>query len=298
MTDLKPLIDAIQAGSHSGSVLSKVPGVAGLLYAINNAGYPVVLDARELEEQPQEKRGRYSFAAPADFARYVHAHAEGGTAVFVNSRTGRATAIIDGHAPGPVDDVGWAGHGRHTALLELRRSASWDRIADVVTAGPLSQERFANWLDDIRDEIRNLDPEELIELVDTLHVFSNANQKEVRASGHGRSIAFADDVTVKAGKAGVELPNKLTLESTVFDGVPKAYRFEARLSVIAAPGQPTRFKVAIPRLTDVIDAATEEAMNVVRGTLADLAGDGDHVVPIYAGTAEHGGTATARFLEA
>lgn len=290
MTDLQPLITALQASSMTTSVLSPAPGVDGLLYTIDVSGRPVLVDATVLRANPSEKRGRYSFTSPYDFARYVAAHADPGTAIFVDPRRGAAEAIIDGHAPGHVEADGWAGHGRHTAVLELRPSASWDRILKGATT--LTQEQFANWLDDISDEIRSMPAEELIELVDTLHVFSSANQKEVRASGHGRSIAFADDVTVKAGKAGVELPNKIVLESTVYDGVPKAWRFEVRLSVVASPGQPTRFKVSIPRQTDIVETATAEAMNTVSETLQLLAED----VPIYAGAAQHGGSVLPRIV--
>ncbi|MCC6227192.1 MAG: DUF2303 family protein [Microthrixaceae bacterium] len=292
MTDLQPVLAALKAAAFADSKLVPMREAAGVLHTIDEHGRPILVDLTEYLDQPTDKRGHYQFTRPGDFARYVHAHHNAGTAIFVEPRRGEAHAIIDGHGPGDIEDTGWAGHGRHTATLTLERTGSWQRITGGL--GVASQEQFANWLDDIRDEIRSMPAEDLIELVDTLHVFSAANQKEVRASGHGRSIAFADDVTVKAGKAGVELPNKITVETTVYNGVPKAWRFEIRLSVIASPGQPTRFKTVATRLDDVIEAATDEAMTIVADTL-DLLKPADQLdIPVYAGRANHGGTLAPR----
>lgn len=273
MTEIQSLVDAILAGLDTSQDMRPVPGHDNLIYTVHSAtGKPIIIDVDKLNPAPSAKRGTFTLTAPADFAAYVTAHTEDGTAVWVDPRKGQATAVIDGHGTFP-------GHGQHVAHLTLTTSASWQRVTRHADGQAINQEAFANWLDDIRDEIRGVDTDELVELIDNLHIFANASQKEVRATGHGKSLAFAEDVTIKAGKAGVELPNKILVESTVFNGVDKAWRFEIRLSVVASPGQPTKFRLAIPRRDDVVEAAMEEAMHVVQ--------DGVGGVPIYAGTATH-----------
>jgi uncharacterized protein YfdQ (DUF2303 family) len=271
MPDFDTLISAIVAATDAGQEVRTVPGHDNLVYTIGAGGRPIIADLSALTDKPTAKRGNFTLTAPADFAAYVTAHTADGTAVFVEPRAGRAIAILDGHGTDP-------GHGNHTARMNLARTASWQRITRH-TDGAINQEQFANWLDDIREEVRGIDTDELVDLIDNLHIFANASQKEVRATGHGKSLAFAEDVTIKAGKAGVELPNKITVESTVFDGVDKAWRFEIRLSVVASPGNPTKFRLSIPRLDDVLEAATAEAMAVVRDGIGD--------VPIYAGSGSH-----------
>lgn len=271
MTDLSSLVSAIVSATDPGQEVRTVPGHDNLVYTIAAGGRPVIADLSSLAERPTSKRGSFTLTAPADFAAYVTTHRVDGTAVFVEPKLGRAVAIIDGHGTEP-------GHGQHVAHMALARSASWLRITRH-TDGSINQETFANWLDDVRDEVRGVDTDELVDLIDNLHIFANASQKEVRATGHGKSLAFSEDVTIKAGKAGVELPNKILVESTVFDGVDKAWRFEIRISVVASPGSPTKFRLSIPRQDDVLEAATAEAMNVVAEGIGDT--------PVYAGRAAH-----------
>ena len=156
--------------------------------------------------------------------------------------------------------------------------------------GSITQEQMADWLDDIRGEIdtsprdggRRFTVDELVDIIDTLNVNLTAAQKDVRTSGHGRTIVFSEDTKITGGKNNVEIPNKITVLTLVFMGMDKVWRFEIRISVLARPGQPTQFRLTIPRLDDVIEAATADAMAIV----ADIVGP---TVPIYAGTANHGG---------
>lgn len=251
-----------------------VPGHDDLGYTIAHGGHPVIIDLGKHAARPTAKRGTFTLTEPASFADYVTRHHGDGTAVFTRPREGVATAILDGHGTDP-------GHGSHTAEMRLSKTATWRRVTAGCAAQSISQEAFANWLDDIRDEVRGpLAPDDLIELIDNLHVHASSNQSEVRATGHGRQIAYQENVAIKAGKAGVELPNKLLLESTVFDGVDKAWRFEVRLTVIAGPGRPTQFRLSIPRLDDVVEAAMAEAMAIVADGL-------DAGIPVYVGSAQH-----------
>ena len=117
---------------------------------------------------------------------------------------------------------------------------------------------------------------DIVSLVDNLNVYASSSQQEVRTSGHGRQIIYSEDVRIRPGVGMVELPNKIRVTSPVWDGVAKAWTFEVRLTVIAKPGQPTKFKLAIPRLRDVLEAATTEAIEVAREELPET-------VPVYAG---------------
>jgi uncharacterized protein YfdQ (DUF2303 family) len=280
--DLQPLIAALQQSAWSDATLEELADAPGVSYVIGAGGRPVVLDMSDLLEQPTEKRGRFTFDRPESFGRYVDRHAGPGTEVFVQRRAGTAVAIIDGHA----DDL--PGHGRHVAELKLAHSAAWQRIMRAHHSGTMAQADFADWVDDVRDEVTSMQADQLLELIDNLHVTSSANQREVRSSGHNRQITYSEETIVKGGKSSVELPSKLELRSTVFDGLNVAYPVMVRLSVVAKPGEPTRFRFGIPRLVDIVEAATDAAIQVAEKELGE--------VPVFAGQAEHGGSVSPRII--
>ena len=273
MTDPTPLdapaVDAIVQSAYADAYLEQLADT-DIYYRVGRDGQIRLVDLTDLAARPTEKRGTATITRPADFARYVTGHHGDGTQVYVDHQAGTAVALIDGHGNQP-------GHGRHIARLQLRRHPAFDRIASA-DGRTLTQEEMANWVDDIAEEITpgQLAGEDIAALVDSLHVHANSNQKEVRASGHGRQIIYQEDVTISSGPNSVELPNKIKVTSPVWDGVPKAWTFEIRLSVIAKPGQPTKFKLQIPRLRDVLEAATTEAIDVAQEDLPET-------VPVFAG---------------
>lgn len=274
MVDMQEWVASALLGLMEGLIpprMMPVPGREDVVYTMRQGGTPLLVDLRLLADRPERKSGSFTLRTPHSFGGYVAAHAGPGTAVFVDPISGRAEAILDGHGPEP----GW---GSHRVTLALQPEPAWSRIVGICQSGAVEQEMLANWLDDNRESVVDPDATTLIELIDTLHVFAESSQREIRNTAHGRSLVFVDGVGVKGGAGHVDLPNKFAANCPVWRGVPVAFRFEVRLTVVAAPGKKTQFRLSVPRFDDVLARATEAAIDLAREVLP-------REVPIYDGAA-------------
>lgn len=245
------------------------------LYAVVPQGTRLeVLDVERHLPTPTRKRAARVITAPLSYAAYITRHAERGTELWVDPSAGRCIAVIDGHYEHGEDN--FAGWGDHTATLQLVHTGAWKRLtAGVGTM--LTQAAFSMWLEENADLLVAPEAGELLELVDTLHVTSSGKSSQVRRVGHGTHIAWDEETRIAAGKAGTELPSRLTAEVEIFEGLDVVARFDLRLMVKAKVGEPVGFKLDAPRLEDAVRTHCRRAVDLVIANAPSF-------VPVFEGT--------------
>lgn len=180
---------------------------------------------RRTESGPARKRGIYRFRDAESFAIFVNAHAEPGrTWLFADRDHHQVTAILDGPEIATTD-TGWSDH---RAILELKTTPEWDEW-NTASGQFLSQEQFADFLEDHLLEIHEPSSAELLEIATTISGTKGAAFKHgVQTESGAISLRYEETVDVRAGKAGsLTIPNRLTLGIAPFvDG--DVYKVTAR----------------------------------------------------------------------
>jgi uncharacterized protein YfdQ (DUF2303 family) len=176
-------------------------------------------DFERFQPRPRRKRGKAVLKDLASFISYVCRYAEPGTIVYADPDNKRFTAILNGHEPyllGTDDELatGKPGWGDHIASFEPRWTPGW--TAWTSHAGSyLDQQSFADHLVDRLAEIVEPDGAEILEMVRSFHVHSEARYERVLDAGSDR-IQFSYVENDVAGS--VTVPTKLRLHLAPFDG--------------------------------------------------------------------------------
>jgi uncharacterized protein YfdQ (DUF2303 family) len=219
------------------------------------------LDLEHLLESPRRASGTYTPADVLSFMHYVQVHAvTEHTTIWVDQLAARIVAVINDHGESAT------GFGDHRVALQLVRTPEWSHWL-AADGKYLTQEQFAEHLQDGIMEIRDPDAATMLEIAQTIQGKTNADWKSAVRLDNGQvGFAYQEEVAATAGRAGnMEIPATLALgiapfygEAPFEIGARLRYRIrEGNLSIgykLERPGD-----VELNVLKDIRDRLTDEA---------------------------------------
>lgn len=197
--------------------------------------HETLLDPDAFADQPRWKEGTVRPATIQSFIRYVKAHQEESTAVWVDADAGSFVAVIDDHQAG-VDTAafGLAGWGDHRAILTLKQHP--DLVHWLSRDGKLlSQLDFAEHIEQGVHNVVTPSAADLLEVAQTLHGTRNVDWKAGQRIADGQiQFRYEEQVQGRAGTTGeLEIPREFTLAIPPFvgmDAAPFTANFRWRLN--------------------------------------------------------------------
>src|SRR5579859_1528241 len=195
-----------------------------------------LVDLERFQDRPRRKAARVELHDAESFGAYVTRHRVAATTTLYADLEHAAVVGVINDAGGSEDAPGW---GDHRATLKLKHTKPWLHWASL-DATPLTQEQFAEHVEQGLLEIAKPDPAEMYELAQTFQATLGATFRQVGRLADGRrALHFEEQIEARAGSQGdITIPKEFTLRVAPFEG-GAAYELVARL----------RFRLRADKLT-------------------------------------------------
>lgn len=272
-TEHDALIEAIYDGAANDEL------EAGNIYAYRLRDRVEVVDLSDKHlAQPRRKTGKVIVQDVASFKHYYGKHADPNSETYVNIDTGTITAVLNAHRETDTDETvdDSARWGDHRVILQLRFTDAWERWTGI-DHKMLTQERFADFIDDNRVDIVAPAAADMLELVQHFQTQTKVtfNSATVLSNGN-RRLVFTEETTAGAGaKQQLEVPSELTLALAPFED-SEPYKVQARFRYRISGGDllmgvwlDNADDIRRDAVKTVVDKLQEElAVVIMRGTPA------------------------------
>lgn len=238
--------------------------VLGGYYTVVAGGqvHRIDLTGDEHRTQPRRKTGRTTVRDVASFATYWAKHNQDGRSeVYADRASLTATAVLDAPGGNGPDDTGW---GQHRLILQLKHSSAFQAWKGC-DGRDMTQEQFAEFLEDNRADIQSPPAAEMLEVAQSIQAATKVDfSAGYRLVDGQRRLAYVETVESRAGAKGeLAIPAEIRLAVPVFDGAQVADELVARFRHRISSGS-LRLMYKLDRPDDVVDSAFE-------GVVADVA---------------------------
>lgn len=204
----------IEATLKQTTLLPEVPGHKRLVAA------PERINLREL---PLDKlpTPRFLVAAPvfndvSAFIAYVRDFKNEATRIFY-TQEGFFEAVIDYHLPGG-DVASHPRHGDHRAILKIKRSPEWERW-EKSSEKPMSQQEFAEFIEDNARDILEPDPAEFLRIATGLQATTGATFRSAINQSNGTiQVQWDEQVNGTVKGTDQQIPTKFQVGLRPFMG--------------------------------------------------------------------------------
>lgn len=248
------------------SANSPALNVPAIGLAVFPSGTVVSLEKEEYAAHPKRKRATVRLVETASFIDYVAAHQSASeTHVFgiASEQGGEFYAVIDYHGRGADADANW---GEHVAKLVLSTTPEWQRWLGS-NQKLMSQEAFAEFLEDNLTDIVRPDAASLIDLAQLLTGKKTAHFKSGRNLHNGAiALEYTETIETTGGRvnADMQLPSEFFIGLCPFVGAA-GVEIRARLRFRILDGGKLYFTYILDRPFKVI----ETAFNLARGEIEE-----------------------------
>jgi uncharacterized protein YfdQ (DUF2303 family) len=210
------------------------------------------------DDVPAVTRRAPRFFETGSFVDYVNAFKrEGQTRIFVHPESLKAEAVIDYDKPAGAD------RGVHRATLQLALSPEWQvwlKTAEATKARGLTQEEFAEFLEENGVNVVTPSAAELIELVTKMQITRQVNYKRTVHLQDGRQqFTYTND----SESGATEFPAKLELGIPVFKG-GQPYKITVLLRYRLQDGGSLRFGMIIHRKDEILHDAIKGDVEAIQ----------------------------------
>ncbi|MFD5509154.1 DUF2303 family protein [Streptomyces sp. NPDC127051] len=197
---------------------------AGKIYAFNTRTGVQKIDLTGPEHTgiPARKHGTTTVRDAASFAAYFEKHSDPDTEVYADADRLTVTAVLDAHT---ASSARWSGH---RLQLSLRKTEAWEQW--LANDGRLlSQEQFAEFLEDHLPELLDPSAAEMLEIAQSIQGATRVEwQNSTRLTSGQRQFQFVETVSAKAGQKGqLVIPETFTIGLIPFEG-SEGYKLTAR----------------------------------------------------------------------
>lgn len=244
--------------------------VAGMLAAMPNVmargggAFQVLPEGAKVEDLerfllvPPYARGLVAARTTAALVAYVSRHRTDDTSFFADVESGTVRAVIDWLPKEPA-----GAHKLHHCVYAAPFSEEWKRW-NAVNGKPLSQEVFAAFIEENRDDVVKPDGAEMLELAKTLDAKKKVTFKSgIRLDNGNVDLNFTDDTVATGGINGkIPIPTQIELGIPVFYGGDR-YRVMAFFRYRIPDGKLALW-VDLHRIKHVRDAAFNDIIASVR----------------------------------
>jgi len=231
---------------------------------------PITGETTSLERflpEPLRQKTQRSISRVDDFIAYVNRFKKQATSIYLDNLTYRAE--IDHREAAEVDDkattfqviperLTW---GDHSVSLTIERSESLKRWLAAQNRG-LSQEEFAELLEERNMDIALPTAAEMLEVVQDLHITKNAAVTRAVRSNGKHSITFAENTEAK-GLNNVDLPTTFTIRTQAFARQDVTIELIALLRVRLRDAHPT-FVFQFIRLEEELELALQSISDRIK----------------------------------
>ncbi|MBT2508854.1 DUF2303 family protein [Streptomyces sp. ISL-98] len=197
----------------------------GKVYAFHTRQgvHKVDLTGPEHTGTPPRKQGTTTVRDATSFAAYFDKHADSDTEVYADAERLTITAVLDAHQ---ADTARWSGH---RLTLALRTTDAWKQWKEL-DGKLVSQEQFAEFLEDHLPELLEPAAAEMLEIAQSFQATSKVDFKSgTRLATGQRQFEYVETVTAKAGQKGqLTIPETFIVGLVPFDG-SQGYKVTARL---------------------------------------------------------------------
>lgn len=233
--------------------------------------HQIDLTGDKWRDEPKRKTGTTGVRDVPSFATYWAKHADPASEVYASRENRSVTAVLDANT---ADGARW---GQHRLTMQLQFSTAW-KAWTAADQQSMTQEAFAEFLEDNRADIVEPAAAEMLEIASSLSASTKANfESGIILSNGQRKLSWVEETTAKAGQRGdLTIPTEIRLGVRVFEGAEFGERVTARFRYRINAGK-LSLHYKLDRPADVIATAFEAAVNeladacdttVLRGTPA------------------------------
>lgn len=269
---------AVEAGANGAHIDTRITEIEGVPVGYVGGAEPkfqvlsAVLDISDgRADAPRRRRGTAVHHEVGSFVEFVNRHKSPASVCFADGPNVKVTAVLNYQPAGP-DVAAW---GDHRAVYSCPLSDQW-RAWNAAADKPMSQEAFAQFLEDHLDDIRSADgfpaAASMVELARNLVIRSKGVFERKINPTTGEGIMVCKD---EHEESSTRIPRAFLLGIPVFEaGAP--YAVEARLRFTMAGGRPA-FAFALYRAREIL----RDAFGEVRARVAK-----ETSLPMFAGEPE------------
>ena len=178
---------------------------------------------------PIRKKEARKFRTTADFVAYVNRFKEAESSIYASGWT--VEAELDHRGP-----AGELVHGEHTATINYEPTAALKRWIDS-NKQDLSQQAFADLLEERAVDIVVPDSASMIEVAQTLHVSRNSAVTSVTRQGANHHLVFSNEQKVRTAN-DADIPSRFEIRLKPFLGSDATVELGARLRVSMRSDKP------------------------------------------------------------
>lgn len=185
--------------------------------------HTVDLTGDDYKDAPSRKQGTTTVTDAPSWLAYWAKHHDDASEVYADAQRLNVTAVLDAHTEaGPR----WSGHWLR---LQLRKTEAWEQWLKY-DGQLLSQEMFAEFLEDHLPELIVPDSATMLEIAQSMQATTKAEFKSgVRLQTGERQLQYVEDTRAAAGRKGeLTIPATFTIGVVPFDG-SDGYKLDARL---------------------------------------------------------------------
>lgn len=221
--------------------------------------------------RPTRTTGVYKFDAVDSLIQYVARLGSDRTTVWVDYQ-GKVAAVIDDASDGTP---GW---GQHRAELKLEKTPEWDHWLGL-DGMMVSQERFAEHIDQGLDEIVEPAAADMLEIAQSFHATTDANfRSSLRLASGEQQLQYDETVAASAGQSGaLQVPTTFLLALAPFVADDQPYKVAARLRFRLSSGKLTLgyvldkpHRVQRDAIDGIVEKLSEKFPNTYVGSPAPL----------------------------
>lgn len=226
---------------------------------------------------PETEAGIVTVHTLSSLAEYLNNHGSTGSAVFASRDGALVCGVIDWHDP--ENEVrAWA---RHRVQYKLEHTPEWKAWTGI-NGKPMSQDAFAEFVEENLPDIIEPDGASVLETVSTLQGKRGVQFLSSRNLGNGDvGIMWKEETEAGGGVNGdAKVPAELVLKLPVYRGAEQAttYQVKAFLRYRIREGKLT-FEVKLHRPEKAVDSAFDD----VAAALASELKTRDLSPPVYLG---------------
>lgn len=261
--------DAIAAGRLSTEPHRLEPG--GYYAIATPEGVETVdLTGDQYRDRPRRKAGIVKVRDVASFLHYWHKHSTTNESeIYADLDQRLIVAVLDSNG---AETAGWA---KHVLRFGLRHSPAWTAWT-AISGKLMSQQQFAEFIEDHRPDIMQPDAADVLELAQTFQATIKAEFKSgVQLKNGQREFQFTETIDQSAGRSGrMQIPDTIQLALPVFDADVMAEAVTARLRTRVNDG-----RLSIGVILDEVDVKVRSAFQAIVDQI-----DTDVAVPVFHGT--------------
>ncbi|MGY6019545.1 DUF2303 family protein [Streptomyces spinosirectus] len=214
------------------------------------------LTGDQYKDQPTRKKGTVTVRDTPSFLAYFGKHADANSEVYGDAERLTVTAVLDANTNTAPR---W---GSHRLSLQLRTTDAWKQWLDK-DGKLMSQEQFAEFLEDHIPELLEPDSATMLEIAQSIQGVAKAEfQSGTRLATGERALKYVETIQAKAGQKGeLVIPETFVIGLVPFEG-SEGYRLTARLRY-RINGGPLQLGYKLERPEDTLRTAFQDVVTAI-----------------------------------